>query len=814
LFVASLLALFYLANFGWITRLPLGHDVLQYLQLQYSFLNEAVMRREFAHWFPYMTMGTVSNWWFMISDALLNNLYLLISPLLKGGNYYALFYVSLFFDEMVLLVGAVCLGRMLYSHGLSVLFIAVSIVFSVNWAFQVWWGFHVLYLAPLTMFLFMDAWRNLRPLSAFAGCMCVVYAFYGNLFYILPAFVWIVALPAGFRALVCLKPSFWRIGGATDALRRLAALAGGWRWLAYGIPLLCIVLIGLYLTQLGTGEIALGRSGRSADGKVSLDIFLSFGGAIYYQKLSEFITGIPFAFDITLYLGGVAATLALFEAWCVIAERRLLSASAVFLMSAAVVYLLSSGNYVVGNFFYHLPGMPYFRHVGLIAGFAQLYFFLAAGYGCDRLLAAGSDRVLRRRLAWMAAAVVAIKVFLGPTAVDCTTGIHIGLDDFQNLFVNPFCNLSPDTLSRWWTPLLATTIVPAIWLLLRAIGSATWGSRSVTILIALQFLDLVVFRAVCLNGRMPANDASAHHLMSCLAFEDYQYQPRRLPDVRSAPRLAAIAPRWFTDDGWLYAHMNDFGMVYWNTETFLLTDAARCMFRCDHRLKYLDRLALLRNHRIDGNSAIPFPVERFQKDSVYEKLIGVGEDKIQFFQTVRKATSEADADKVLGDKQFAGDMLVGLAEQHGPPTASGATTPWTALSPGTNANDRVSATCSVDKFSFSLVDLSVQNPRGSPIALYYADAYHPYWRAYVDGQQVPIIRANHAFKAILVPPGTSHVSFVYGTLVLRAVVLTIIIIGLSGVVMIACLVGLLLRGDIDRLPRGVGALADPRAESS
>lgn len=822
LFVASLLALFYLVNFGWVTRLPLGHDTLEYLQLQYAFLNEVVTRHEFAYWFPFMTMGTVSNWWFMISDGLLNNLYLLVSPLFAGGNYYVPFYLSLFFDELVLLAGAVCLARMLYSHGLTVLFVALSVVFSVNWVTQVWFGFHVFYLAPLMMFLFIDAWRNVRPLSAIAGCMCAVYAFYGNLPYTVPLFIWIVALPCGIRAIICLKPSFLRTGegyhvrwpseAASGALRRLVALAGGWRWLPYCVPLACVALIGFYLTQLGTRDIVMSETGRSADGSVSLRDFLSYGGTVCYQNIFEFVTGITFSNNLSLYLGGVAAALALFETWCVIAERRLSSASAIFIISAAIVWLLSSGNAVVGNAFYHLPWMSFYRHVGLSAVFAKLYLILAAGYGCDRLLSASVDPAVRRRLTWAAATVVAIKGLWGLMVLDVATG----LDLLRHLVVNPFCNLSQDTLLMWLLPFLAVTVVPVLLLLLRSCKSVAWGRGAIIGLIALQFLDLIVFRVACLNGRMPANDVSAQRLRSCLAYEDYRYPPRRVVDARAAPRFGALGSvRWMSDAGLPYANFNDYGAVYWTTETFLLTDAARSLFRTDHRLKYLDRLASLRNHRIvagtqwTGTQWITAPVERFPADSVYEKLIGVSDDKIQFFQTIRMTKSESEADHLLGNQQFSGDILVGLPEQRSKNKIEGPAIALVASYGGANMNDRVSATYTVDRFSFSSIDLSVRNPQGSPIALYYADTYHPYWRALVDGRQTPIIQANHAFKAIIVPSGTSRVSFVYGPPKLRIMVLALVVIGLSGVMLATYFIVLLLRGDIDRLSQNGGATVSP-----
>lgn len=38
--------------------------------------------------------------------------------------------------------------------------------------------------------------------------------------------------------------------------------------------------------------------------------------------------------------------------------------------------------------------------------------------------------------------------------------------------------------------------------------------------------------------------------------------------------------------------------------------------------------------------------------------------------------------------------------------------------------------------------------------------YHP-WKAFVDGKSVPLLRANHAFQALEVPSGNSHVELVY-----------------------------------------------------
>ncbi|MGE3909661.1 MAG: YfhO family protein [Chloroflexota bacterium] len=45
--------------------------------------------------------------------------------------------------------------------------------------------------------------------------------------------------------------------------------------------------------------------------------------------------------------------------------------------------------------------------------------------------------------------------------------------------------------------------------------------------------------------------------------------------------------------------------------------------------------------------------------------------------------------------------------------------------------------------------------------LVFADTYYEGWRAYIDGQETEVLRANHAFKAVRVDPGVHIVRFVF-----------------------------------------------------
>ncbi len=45
--------------------------------------------------------------------------------------------------------------------------------------------------------------------------------------------------------------------------------------------------------------------------------------------------------------------------------------------------------------------------------------------------------------------------------------------------------------------------------------------------------------------------------------------------------------------------------------------------------------------------------------------------------------------------------------------------------------------------------------------LFLSNTYLPYWRAAVDGEERPVLRANYAFQAVAVPEGEHEVVFWY-----------------------------------------------------
>jgi hypothetical protein len=67
----------------------------------------------------------------------------------------------------------------------------------------------------------------------------------------------------------------------------------------------------------------------------------------------------------------------------------------------------------------------------------------------------------------------------------------------------------------------------------------------------------------------------------------------------------------------------------------------------------------------------------------------------------------------------------------------------------------------VREFSANKVVIDAQTDNKSGAWLVYADAYHPNWRATVNGMAAPVYEANLAFKAVHISKGKSIVKFTF-----------------------------------------------------
>ena len=75
------------------------------------------------------------------------------------------------------------------------------------------------------------------------------------------------------------------------------------------------------------------------------------------------------------------------------------------------------------------------------------------------------------------------------------------------------------------------------------------------------------------------------------------------------------------------------------------------------------------------------------------------------------------------------------------------------------ANPAISRTVKLVKYENNRLLLTVNTPEAA--ILFMSETHYPGWKAYVDGREEEVLRANYAFRAIIVGPGAHHVEVIY-----------------------------------------------------
>ncbi len=742
-FIGLLLLEFaFLGGMALCRRIPAYHDGFGYFGLQYYFLNSAVTSGELPQWIPYMTQGTVANWWYAIQGNLFLNGAAFLgtgSGLLKAINFLPLFYAGIAFDMLVLLVGTWLLARRYYRSTGTVFFTTAAVAVPLIWMDQPWFNFHFLYAIPLLLvlvhrFLEQASWWYLLLALNLLALQTI-----GNLPYFIPVTGLVLGLYFGLYGLF--NPRTF-----IDAFRRL-------RW---GVPFAVTLVVGIggliaaqLVLQAGTEEIAYFNPGRGIDARVQLDTFLTYGGEITKRKWAEIVLGVSPSLDNTLYMGMLAVPLLV--AGCCFGVRR---QSAHLHVLAGVLLLFGLGGFVAARAYQWWPLMGYYRHIGLTGCLTRLFLCFVAGCGFEALFVGrqGEEGQGIRRAAGVFAAgmvVLAAGLFYLSSKPDQAEQVLAALHTHAptKLYaINPAFPVvfDPQVLCR--RLVLSAWIALMCGVLLALRHRVVQQNHLPTLMVAallFSILDLYLYK--CGEARL-RTAALPRADLSLTTFQDMPYHPRRTTSF--------FAPNPRVD-----VFMRDLafpGIRHWCTNPFAFVDEAGSSFRTDHWLRPLDRL--LRTFAgqsitdatgpppgCGGFGPMSFPLQ----SPAARKLCGVDADKVQFFRTAHLLHDEQAISTLMADPEYRGDVLFVTADEDGEQ-------PESVNLPD---NDRIALDYTVERFDSNNLELAVHNTTDAPVWLFYSDVWHPAWRATVDGREVSVHRAALAYKAVQVPPGWSRVHF-------------------------------------------------------
>ena len=284
-------------------------------------------------------------------------------------------------------------------------------------------------------------------------------------------------------------------------------------------------------------------------------------------------------------------------------------------------------------------------------------------------------------------------------------------------------------------------VVPAIWhthVLLRlwlyivagVLGLALTRSAKPGLVIALA-LDLAIYQAAVYR-QVPKLSPGYVKQLDTVLVHDLEYQPRRYASPADAPR----SPESVRAQRALSLAQHPGAMeIYWITYGFAQFDPCRSQYTTELVTRGVDQL---------------FRVAR-KRGPALEAVLGCDAPKLRL---VAGAT-------LVEDARAASDALRAMTAASGPVADVIRLRPGTPRPPSPGAWIPEAGTVQVTQFSLNelVAQTHVTVPEGA--WLVYADAFHPGWRATVDGRDVPVAEANLAFKAVWLPSGDHVVRFWY-----------------------------------------------------
>jgi len=301
------------------------------------------------------------------------------------------------------------------------------------------------------------------------------------------------------------------------------------------------------------------------------------------------------------------------------------------------------------------------------------------------------------------------------------------------------------------------------------------------VFISVHLIDIVSFKFEHEYRRVPRVNKDVMYLFNTY---DYSFSNTRNQDYFSNNRFSKLVPFIFYKDK-IPFHTNEpestvgkYGALYWSTESFAFLDIISSVFRTDRWSKEIDKFynicqpdsGWIRHH-----PGFPIP-----ESMVFKKLSGYDFPKLQLFSNIHILPTENDIAEVLANPDFKGDMLLSSGfnsklEKIGSPIFFDSMN-----NINLQTNERMTnAEFSVQEFSFNKLRIVINNNSGVSALLYYADAWHPRWHAYVNGRPAFIFKSNIGYKSVIVPPGKSEVIFQFRDAISKLLFNGLIAIGIS-----------------------------------
>jgi Bacterial membrane protein YfhO len=677
----------------WIgaARLPFQDTLFIYETFAIAY-NQFFHTGELAQWLPYSSYGLPAHLYGIANFPPLYLMSFASGALLGIRNTWTLFSCAVALDLAIFTFGSYRLIRQFASRGAAAALTAALLwTMALDW--NLYFSLRLLSLMPLGLFFVVRFARtgslvslSLAVVVAIIGCLGTAYfAPYYAFFYICcTVALWIVH-----------RPKFHISRPLTFSAIVIFALAA------------CAAVIFLYVASINDLHF-LADQRDPVTGTISLDTFMNYGGLQIFKTLEPFV-GLPTENKTALfYAGSLTLVGAVYALW------RHRTGELLALAALLIIFVLFCwGPYSpVTRLAYYFPGMPYFRHVGLMYAVPKLLLSIIAAAGLDAMLAGFPET---RRDA------VRLSVVLGVVSAALAVAYF--------------------PLAAWLSRQIVDAGRPSAIALL---GAALGGYALAALIFgkarspAIVPLLLLVTFAQALAYQHLFHDAL--NLPIQASVEETHVHPFKFVETRDTGALRNTN---------LYHDISSHGAIYTELDSFLQID--ECV-PVGH-LEYVTRPTHELMQHVFGNDVSYDALAQKLADGgikpAVAHVLGCGVSKIQWVPasaattTSGGGTSKDCIERVLCLEAPGGEQKVVPWVDGKPPAAPSLSSQGIVL----------------DRFSFNEIAVSLTVNSGG--WLVYADSAFPGWRAEVDGTSVPIWRANFAFKAVPLESGHHTVRFYF-----------------------------------------------------
>jgi len=676
------------------------HDTLSYLATFYTTYNNFFYHHEFTQWFPYSAYGVQADFIQTTLLTVVDYFVMGMGSLLRVQEVLVLFKLSLFLEQIIFLMGMYLLSRNLFKQEVTVFFVCACSLGSLVFFDQLFWNFRAFYLLPLIIYYLRLCFQKKDFLYLLIAANIGLLAMAGSAPYYMILTLLIVVVITPFLVFRCFGR--WKEFFKNAQVRLPTYLV------------LVLVFLALFFAYFhicfhsGEHIKIIQRGGRDlASYVVPIQRFLFYGGDIGFEKFISLIQPkvlcTPFSLDLAIYVG----FLALFFIGYGIAKVR----DPMFYAFAAVVGIIaffSVGGWVSYILYYFFPGMAYYRHIGLSVSCFKVFLPLMAGFGVDAFL-----RSSRRQVFLVGVWIVLACLLAGAGAYYLCArqapekGILYAYISFVFvLFLTTLLMFKKFDTKVLFKILLAAGICIEL----------------------LGYQSILIANAHNLVKYWPQGFNRTHKDQFCTQRTDAPL------NGRSDELFLRILLLSFYTQSTSYVHF--FNAIQWDPEFPIL--------KTDFINAHVARL--LESREVD---TVSFPITLPPDANLCRALGGGTSSKLRLVSRVSFAENEDDA--VLQVKVIKNiDEIIVL--NNIPPEIKAQ---WKNTEEVQNG--RVLATA----FSSNTLSAIACLPIGATAWLYYADGFHPGWKAFVNGEPTPIFQANVGFKAILLKGGVNKIRFIY-----------------------------------------------------